>query len=72
MISDEKKKSKILIIKRIDIIFNDVECEVVNFIDITTYEQLKEQKTQSKLLKKLLATVHHELMNPLNCNVYLT
>ena len=45
MINEEKKKSKILIVKRMDIIFNDVECEVINFIDITTYEQLKEQKT---------------------------
>ena len=42
MINKDRKKGKILIVKRIDILFNDEECEVVNFIDISTYERLKE------------------------------
>ena len=35
-------RDKPLIIKRMDLTFNDSECQILNFTDITTYKMLKQ------------------------------
>ena len=56
---------KTLILKCIDLEFNDKECMAFTFIDITAYERLQEEKELSQLFKSLNTTVHHEMMSPL-------
>ena len=49
--------------------FNDEECDVINFTDISTYDDLKKKQESYNLLKKLNAQVHHEMLVPLKVNV---
>ena len=49
--------------------FNEVECVVINFTDISTYQRLKIQEENNNLLKTLNASVHHEMVVPLKVNI---
>ena len=46
--------------------FNNEECQVFNFTDITHFQSLKQEKETNKLLKTLTASVSHEMLAPLN------
>ena len=52
-----------------DLIFNESECQILNFTDITTYEKLKQQEDINNLLKTLNRTVYHEMIAPLKANI---
>ena len=52
-------------VKRMDFIFGDQECQILNFTDLTSYAQLYKEKTKNKLLRALNASIHHELLTPL-------
>ena len=52
-----------------DMIFNEQECQVLNFADITAYKRLKQEEEMNRLLKLLNASVHHEMLAPLKANV---
>lgn len=54
------------------LIFDNVECSVINFTDITQYKKLKQQEEVNVLLKTLNASVHHEMAVPLRVNVELS
>lgn len=54
---------------RCELIINGIESQVLNFTDITTYKLLKQQEETTHLLKALNATVHHEMLAPLRCNI---
>ena len=64
--------NKSLIVNRMPLIFNDQECQVINFTDITTYKRLKQEEETNLLLKTLNATVHHEMIAPLKGNLELS
>ena len=49
--------------------FNEEECVVINFTDISTYQRLKIQEENNNLLKTLNASVHHEMVVPLKVNI---
>ena len=52
--------------------FNDKECKVLNFTDISTYKRLKKEKETNRLLTTLNASVQHELLAPLKGNIELS
>ena len=58
-----------IIVKRMDLLFNDKECQVLTFTDITMYYQLKKEEERNKLLTTLNTSVHHEMLGPLMANV---
>ena len=62
---------RILILKRNDMIIDEKECQVVNFIDISTYRRLELEKENHAFLKTLNTTVHHEMLVPLQTNVQI-
>lgn len=68
----EKQETKSLIVTRMPLIFNDVECQVINFTDITTYKRLEKQEQTNSLLKTLMMTVHHSMIGPLKSNLALS
>ena len=68
---DCELNSKTLITKRTDLTIDDKECRVINFTDISAYKMLEQQQETNKLLKALNASVHHEMLAPLKCNVDL-
>ena len=49
--------------------FDEQECLVVNFTDISAYVNLQEQQESYNLLKTLNAQVHHEMIVPLKVNI---
>ena len=55
--------------KRTKLIFNDKECVLLNFQDLTTFKNLKIAEKKSKLMTTLYSSVHHEMMGPLKNNV---
>ena len=67
--SEQTKEDKTVILKRNDLIIDEKECQVVNFIDISTYKKLKQEKVNNELLRTLNTTVHHEMLAPLRANV---
>ena len=66
---EEQQKGKSLIVKRMDLTFNDIECQVLSCNDITAYKRLEEEEEMSRLLKALNASVHHEMIGPLKTSV---
>ena len=71
MLSDglENKSDRTLILKRTNLMFNDKECQVLNFGDISTYKKLRREEEKSKLMGNLYSSVHHDMVNPLKNNV---
>ena len=67
--ADQSQQDHTLIVKRVEMIFNDINCQVLNFTDITTYKLLKQEEETSRLLQALNASAHHEMLGPLKTNV---
>ena len=55
-------------VKRTKLIFNDKECIVLNFQDISAIKRLKHEQKKSKLLNTLWSSIHHEIIGPLKSN----
>ena len=55
-----------------DLIFNDTECQVLNFADITAFKRLKQEEESNRLLKMLNTSVHHEMIAPLKANINIS
>ena len=66
---EETELGRTIIVKRMDLLFNGKECQVLNFTDITLYMQLRKQEEKNKLLTTLNTSVHHEMLGPLKANV---
>ena len=65
------ESDKSFIVKRGKLTFNDSECQLLNFTDITMYRRLKKEEETNRFLKTLNASVHHEMIGPLKVNVEL-
>ena len=70
-IGGEGTENKTFIVKRISLLFNDRECQTLNFIDITAQKSLKQVQQRTEQLSALSASVHHEMLGPLKSNVDL-
>ena len=57
------------IIKRTKLIFNDKECVVFNFQDISAFKKLKHEEEKIRLMSMLYSSVHHEILGPLETNI---
>ena len=68
---EEEAGKRTIIVERMDLTFNEKECQALNFADITAYKRLQQEKETSRLLRTLNASVHHEMMGPLKANVNL-
>ena len=55
--------------KRTELSFNDLECQVINLTEITTYKKLEQSRVTSRLLRALNASAHHEMLGPLRANI---
>ena len=65
----EEDSGRTIIVKRMDLLFNAKECQVLTFTDITMYKQLKQEAEKSRLLSTLNTSVHHEMLGPLKANI---
>lgn len=61
----EETTEKTLIVKRMDFMFDEKECQIINITDISAYIKLEKTQTTNKLLKTLNTSVHHEMLTPL-------
>ena len=55
---------KTIIVKRMDFMFDENECHLINFTDLTAYKKLQKEEDTNRLLKTLNASVHHEMLVP--------
>ena len=65
----DHERDQTIVVKRMNLTFNEKDCQVLNFTDITTYKLLKSEKEKSHLLSTLNTSVHHEMLSPLKTNV---
>ena len=68
---EEQTEDQILLVKRINITFDNQECQMLNFTNITNFHKLKKEEETTKLLKALNTSVHHEMLTPLSTNVMI-
>ena len=52
-----------------DLTFNEKECQVINFTDMTMDLQLKREEEKNRMLNALNMSVHHEMLVPLKVNL---
>ena len=76
MVSDsneeDSKAEKTIIVKRMDFIFQEKECQIINITDLTAYIKLQKEENTTKLLKTLNASVHHELLTPVKTMIEIS
>ena len=63
-----KAHDSTLIVKRAKLIFNDKECIVLSFQDITALKLLKSEEQKTKFMSNLYSCVQHEITGPLKIN----
>ena len=63
--------SKIFVVTRLDVEFSGMECELLNFKDMTAFARLNKEKSLNKLLKTLNASVSHDMLNTIGINIEL-
>ena len=66
--SEGKLLDKTLLVKRSKLMFNDKECIVLTFQDISTIKKLKHEEQKSRLMSTLYSSVNHEIIGPLKSN----
>ena len=66
------EKERFLIVKRKDIVFDKRSCQLIKFTDISTYKWLKQKEEKHRLLTTLNASIHHEMLAPLNAMKSIT
>ena len=66
---DSPYDDQFLIVKRANLLFNDKECVVLNFENITSVKKLKQEEEKSRLMSTLYSSVHHEMIGPLKSNI---
>ena len=71
-LTDEYNEEKVIIVKRMDLLLNDEECQVINFIDVSAYQRLEDQQKKTNLLSTLNSYIHNEIIGPLHLNVEIT
>ena len=65
------QNSQILLVKRVDITFDDQECQMLTFVNITSLHQFKKEQEKSRILQALNTSLHHEMLAPLGTNVMI-
>ena len=46
-------------------VYNNLDCHVLNFLDMTSYFNLEQQKEKYRMIRMLNTTIHHEMIAPL-------
>ena len=64
----DKDHDLTLIVRRAKLRFNDSDCVVLNFQDITTQRKLKHEQEKGRLMSTLYSSVHHEMLGPLKAS----
>ena len=65
---DDTYDDRTLIVTRTKLSFNDRDCAVLSFQDITDIKRLKSEEGKNKLMSALYSSVHHEMIGPLKIN----
>ena len=69
---DEKAVKKTIIVKRMDFMFQEKECQIINITDLTAYIKLQKEEDTNRLLKTLNASVHHEMLTPVKTMIEIS
>ena len=69
---DDSQAQKTIIVKRMDFMFQEKECQIINITDLTAYIKLQKEENTTRLLKTLNASVHHELLTPVKTMIEIS
>ena len=69
---DDKAVKKTIIVKRMDFMFQEKECQIINITDLTAYIKLQKEEDTNRLLKTLNASVHHEMLAPVKTMIEIS
>ena len=69
---EEKAVKKTIIVKRMDFMFQEKECQIINITDLTAYIKLQKEEDTNRLLKTLNASVHHEMLTPVKTMIEIS
>ena len=61
----EETIEKFYLIRKRKVFYDNKECQLLVFRDVTTHRLLEEERSKLKLMKLLHASVSHDLLNPL-------
>ena len=61
-----------IILKHSNLTFNDKDCHVLTFTDITTFQKLKKEQEKTRLLNVINMSVHHEMIGHLRTNIEIS
>ena len=50
-------------------VYNNINCHVLNFTDMTSFLDLEQQKEKYRMIKLLNTTIHHEMIAPLKAQM---
>ena len=50
-------------------VYNNIDCHVLNFVDMTSYFSLEKEKEKNRMIKILNTTIHHEMIAPLKAQM---
>ena len=67
--ASSQQKEKIVILKRLNVIHSDEQCQLLTFSDITTWKTLEVEQAKTESLKLINRSVSHEMLGPLMANV---
>ena len=70
--STEAAAQKTIIVKRMDYMFQEKECQIINITDLTAYIKLQKEESTNRLLKTLNASVHHEMLTPVKTMIEIS
>ena len=68
---EESSRNKMLLVNKINVVFDDEECLLLNLTDYTAFHKFKIEEEKSRLLQTLNTSIYHELLSPLNANVVI-
>ena len=64
-IREEIAQVKFYLLKKQKVFFDNKECQLLVFRDVTAFRLLEEERSKVKLMQILHATVSHEMLNPM-------
>ena len=66
---NDHTEDKVVHLKRTDMIYNNTNCHVLNFLDMTSQYSLERSEEKCRLMKLQNTTIHHEMIAPLKAQI---
>ena len=66
---DDNMDCKTFVVTRMGVVFGGMNCELLNFKDMTFFARLNKEKALNNMLKTLNASVSHDMINTIGISI---